>query len=121
MFVLHIPLLLNHVFQIQRGDDLPPKHLGNEETVPKSVARILNAEKIRLEFKEKKRKIDEPNGDECPQLKRKRPASDVNNRKEDMLKIQAGETIAHFNKWVSDQSDCGVSSLSSRAGESRVA
>ncbi|KAG2127045.1 hypothetical protein BD769DRAFT_1357441 [Suillus cothurnatus] len=83
-----------------KGDDLPPKHLGNEETVPKSVARILNAEKIRLEFKEKKRKIDEPNGDECPQLKRKRPASDVNNRKEDMLKIQAGETIAHFNKRV---------------------
>ncbi|KAG2341540.1 hypothetical protein BDR05DRAFT_976878 [Suillus weaverae] len=83
-----------------KGDDLPPRHLGNEETVPKSVARILNAEKIRLEFREKKRKIDEPNGDECPQLKRRRPASDVNSRKEGMLKIQPGETIAHFNKRV---------------------
>lgn len=83
-----------------KGDNLPPKHLGNEETVPKSVARILNAAKIRLEFKEKKRKIDEPNGDGCPQLKRRRLANDVNNRKEGMLKIQPGETIAHFNKRV---------------------
>ncbi|KAG2130785.1 uncharacterized protein EDB93DRAFT_1243220 [Suillus bovinus] len=83
-----------------KGDNLPPRHLGNEDTVPKSVARILNAEKIRLQFREKKRKIDEPNGDESPQLKRKRPASDVNNRKEEMLKIQPGETIAHFNKRV---------------------
>ncbi|KAG1810898.1 uncharacterized protein BJ212DRAFT_1278598 [Suillus subaureus] len=83
-----------------KGDNLPPKHLGNEETVPKSVARILNAEKIRLEFREKKRKIDKPNGDECPQLKRRRLANDVNNRKEEMLKIQPGETIARFNKRV---------------------
>ncbi|KAG1720781.1 hypothetical protein EDB19DRAFT_1646877 [Suillus lakei] len=83
-----------------KGVNLPPKHLGNEETVPKSVARILNAEKIRHEFREKKRKIVEPNGDECPQLKRRRPASDVNSRKEEMLKIQSGETIAHFNKRV---------------------
>ncbi|KAG1899671.1 uncharacterized protein F5891DRAFT_1128878 [Suillus fuscotomentosus] len=73
-----------------KGHNLPPKHLGNEETVPKSVARILNAEKIRLEFREKKRKIDEPNGDESPQLKRRLA----------MLKIQPGETIAHFNKRV---------------------
>ncbi|KAG2359689.1 hypothetical protein BDR07DRAFT_1360875 [Suillus spraguei] len=83
-----------------KGDNLEPKHLGNEETVPKSVARILNAEKIRLEFRNKKRKIDDPNGDECPQLKRRRSTSDVNSRKEDMLKIQPGETIAHFNKRV---------------------
>lgn len=83
-----------------KGHNLPPKHLGNEETVPKSVARILNAEKIRLEFREKKRKIDEPNGDESPQLKRRRPSSDVNSRKGEMLKIQPGETIAHFNKRV---------------------
>lgn len=89
--------------------------------MPKSVARILNAEKIRLEFREKKRKIDVSNGDECPQLKRRRSASDVNSRKEEMLKIRAGETIAHFNKWVSDESNWGVSPLSLRAGESRVA
>lgn len=84
-----------------KGDNLPPKQgPGNEETVPKSVARILNAEKIRLEFREKKRKIDVSNGDECPQLKRRRSASDVNSRKDEMLKIRAGETIAHFNKRV---------------------
>lgn len=91
-------LQLTYESQTQRGHNLPPKHLGNEETVPKSVARILNAEKIRLEFREKKRKIDEPNGDDSPQLKRSRLSSDVNSRKGEMLKIQPGETIAHFNK-----------------------
>ncbi|KAG1739446.1 uncharacterized protein EDB91DRAFT_385027 [Suillus paluster] len=83
-----------------KGVNLPPKHLGNEDTVPKSAARILNAEKIRHEFREKKRKIDEPNGDQCPQLKRRRQASDMNGRKEEMLKIKPGETIARFNKRV---------------------
>ncbi|KAG2128692.1 hypothetical protein DEU56DRAFT_504192 [Suillus clintonianus] len=83
-----------------KGVNLPPKHLGNEDTVPKSVSRILNAEKIRHEFREKKRKIDEPNGDGSPQPKRRRPTSDVNSRKEEMLKIKPGETIAHFNKRV---------------------
>ncbi|KAG0701896.1 hypothetical protein DFH29DRAFT_805710 [Suillus ampliporus] len=84
-----------------KGVNLPPKHLGNEDTVPKSAARILNAEKIRHEFREKKRKIDESNGDQCPQLKRRRQASaNMNGQKEEMLKIKPGETIAHFNKRV---------------------
>ena len=67
--------------------------------MPQSVARILNAEKIRREFREKKRMIDERDGDGCPHQKRRRQASDdVDDRNEDSLKIQPRETIAHFNK-----------------------
>lgn len=88
--------------------------------MPQSVARILNAEKIRKDFREKKRKVDERDGD-GPQQKRRRQASDVNGRNDETLKIQPRESIAHFNKWVSDSYLCVMPSLSLHAGESRAA
>jgi hypothetical protein len=85
------------------------------------VARILNAEKIRKEFREKKRKIGDRDGDGYPERKRRRQASDMDGRNEEALKIKPGETIAHFNKWVSDDYRCSMPSLSLHAGESRAA
>lgn len=50
--------------------------------------RVLNALKIREEFKEKKRKAQEEEG---PKKKRKT---------EPQLKILPGESIQHFNRYV---------------------
>lgn len=87
----------NNVF---RGIDIAPKGSIEHETIPKSALRVFHAGKIRREYREKKRKRDGDKDEDQPQ--RKRRLSDATDMKNDgaieALKIQPGETIAHFNK-----------------------
>ncbi|EIW81587.1 hypothetical protein CONPUDRAFT_90444 [Coniophora puteana RWD-64-598 SS2] len=96
-----------------RGPDLPPSQIAHhtkatkktgvttkaskldEEPIPKSAARILNAASIRGSYK--KRKLDD-DGEEGGKQGRKRSKGDGEGL--EMLKLQPGETIAHFNKRV---------------------
>lgn len=96
-----------------RGPDLPPSQIAHhtkatkktgvttkaskldEEPIPKSAARILNAASIRGSYK--KRKLD-GDGEEGEKQGRKRSKRDGEGL--EMLKLQPGETIAHFNKRV---------------------
>ncbi|KIJ60309.1 hypothetical protein HYDPIDRAFT_99131 [Hydnomerulius pinastri MD-312] len=86
----------------ERGSDLAPKASIEYETVPKSVLRVLDAGRIRREYREKKRKIDGDNDEGNPQRKRRR--HDATDMKDDgttkTLKIKPGETMAAFSKRV---------------------
>ncbi|KAG6845938.1 hypothetical protein H0H93_015961, partial [Arthromyces matolae] len=90
------------------GDNLAPqKQSLNNEPIPKAVARVLNAEKIREQFRLKKRAHEEdgdPKGN-----KRRKVGDDTNNarsKKEakatSKLAIKPGESIQHFNRRVED-------------------
>ncbi|KAH7885151.1 hypothetical protein F5I97DRAFT_1810454 [Phlebopus sp. FC_14] len=88
--------------KVQRGTDLAPKLSVEDETIPKSVSRVLDAGKIRREYRERKRKLDgDDNQDNSHGRRKTRHVTDM---KEDgvvgALKIQPGETVAHFNKRV---------------------
>ncbi|KAH7927640.1 hypothetical protein BV22DRAFT_1006533 [Leucogyrophana mollusca] len=83
-----------------KGADLPPTQSSADDIVPKSVARILNAGKIRQEYREKKRKHDGDDKNVGSQQKKRRTGDADTLTEELPLKIQPGETIAHFNKRV---------------------
>ncbi|OBZ67914.1 hypothetical protein A0H81_12146 [Grifola frondosa] len=86
------------------GADLPPgqKNALIDEAIPKSVARVLNAAKIQQEWAEKKRKASDhtDDGDQQAVPSRKRRKKSEEGKKE--LRIQPGETMAHFNRRVED-------------------
>ncbi|KAH7913361.1 hypothetical protein BJ138DRAFT_1146276 [Hygrophoropsis aurantiaca] len=83
-----------------KGADLPPARTSVEDTVPKSIARILNAGKIRQEYRENKRKHGEEDIEDGGPHSKKRKVKDTQAQEGVPLKIQPGETIAHFNKRV---------------------
>jgi hypothetical protein len=94
-----------------RGFDLAPAgHSLASESIPKSAARILNAAKVRAEFKEKKRQLeleaegeaDDQNGRAKKRRKGTENESDLGAvaGKKMTLKLQPGESIQHFNKCV---------------------
>ncbi|KAG5651456.1 hypothetical protein H0H81_008592 [Sphagnurus paluster] len=94
----------------KRGDDLAPTNdsLSNEP-IPKALSRVLNAAKVREEWKIKKRKLEE-DGDSKSSDKRRKLDDDEKNtkskRKESKatskLTIKPGESIQHFNRRVED-------------------
>ncbi|TFK38947.1 hypothetical protein BDQ12DRAFT_665740 [Crucibulum laeve] len=96
--------------QNQRGSDLAPtKDSLANEAIPKSASRILNASKIREEWKDKKRKFEDDGqggqgkrrkveGAEAMQSKRKGKEKEMVSR----LTIKPGESMQHFNRRVED-------------------
>ncbi|EMD38313.1 hypothetical protein CERSUDRAFT_64575 [Gelatoporia subvermispora B] len=75
------------------------------EPIPKGAARILNATKIQKDWAEKKRKLQEDeDGRAGPAQKRRRKdtAEGDHTSRSTALKIQPGESIAHFNRRVED-------------------
>ncbi|KAF9234689.1 hypothetical protein BU15DRAFT_52306 [Melanogaster broomeanus] len=86
-----------------RGADLAPKSPLEHEPIPKSVSRVLEAGRIRREFREMKRKLDGDNDESKPHPSQRKKIrhDDVNSaRPTKALTIKPGETVAHFNKRV---------------------
>lgn len=94
-----------------RGMDVAPSGNLSTEGIPKSVSRILDAAKIREDFKQRKRTaLDEPSdGSGRPKKKRKQAVDDTREKattapnekgkeKAAEIKIKPGETLAHFNR-----------------------
>jgi len=81
-----------------------------EEAIPKSIARVLDASKIRSEWKQtlgKRKQRNEECGAEAvsqrrPRKKSKTKGSDAGAASEDTklppIRIQPGESLTHFNK-----------------------
>lgn len=93
-------------------DQVPSQASRNlsEEAIPKSIARVLNASKIRSEWKQslgKRKQPDDERGAEVysqrkSRKKSKTKGSDADAASEDTkpppMRIQPGESLAHFNK-----------------------
>ncbi|KAH9010297.1 hypothetical protein EDB85DRAFT_2136367 [Lactarius pseudohatsudake] len=102
----------------ERGADLAPPGAGSSTTlstegIPKSISRVLDAAKIRTEYRQKKRARqleegthDGDDGDSAPTLakgkKRRRVAADSDAGKSSTIEIQPGESLKHFNRRVED-------------------
>lgn len=93
--------------------DVAPSGNLSTEGIPKSISRILDAAKIREDFKQRKRTaLDEPSdGSGRPKKKRKQAVEDTKEKattasnekgkeKAAEIKIKPGETLAHFNRCV---------------------
>ncbi|KAH8991143.1 hypothetical protein EDB86DRAFT_3046507 [Lactarius hatsudake] len=100
----------------ERGADLPPPGAGNGTTlstegIPKSISRVLEAARIRAEYRQKKRARrledgahDGGDGDAptpAKGRKRRRVAVDSDTGKS-TIEIQPGESLKHFNPRVED-------------------
>jgi len=72
----------------------PGKQSMSSEPIPKSIARVLNAARTHEDYASRKRKGDAD--DEGKQKKRKLNQDDPSR----MHKIQPGESLQHFNKYV---------------------
>lgn len=82
----------------ERATDEAPRTLRlDEEGVPKSMARVLNAASIQQKYREDKKKREREDGG--PE---QRPAKRAKTEAKTQLKIQPGESIAHFNRRVED-------------------
>ncbi|KAI9446804.1 hypothetical protein H4582DRAFT_2167617 [Lactarius indigo] len=102
----------------ERGADLPPVGADSStalstEGVPKSISRVLDAARIRAEYRQKKRarQLEEGAHDgaddgDAPTLakskKRRRTAADSDAGKSSTIEIQPGESLKHFNRRVED-------------------
>ncbi|KAL0960488.1 hypothetical protein HGRIS_005529 [Hohenbuehelia grisea] len=91
----------------------------SDEAIPKSIARVLNAAKVREEWKASKRKHAGDGEDHPTSTKKARrdaagkTQSDKKGKgkeKETELKILPGESIQHFNKRVEDNMRASVKS-----------
>lgn len=70
----------------------------NNEAIPKSVARVLNAAKVQEEWK--KRKGD---GEDGGKAKKRRKTTEQGNKGKSAastIKILPGESLAHFSRYV---------------------
>ncbi|KAH9001618.1 hypothetical protein EDB92DRAFT_1827830 [Lactarius akahatsu] len=98
----------------ERGADLAPPGAGSSTTlstegIPKSISRVLDAARIRTEYRQKKRARQLGEGshddDDAPTLakgkKRRRVAADSDAGKS-AIEIQPGESLKHFNRRVED-------------------
>ncbi|KAH9857306.1 hypothetical protein C2E23DRAFT_807429 [Lenzites betulinus] len=101
--------------RVESGEDLVPgvRRAIEDEEVPKGAARVLNAAKIQQDWAEKKRKRqDEPANKDVEgaagpsRKKRKSTGGDAgtsgSGSGEKALRIQPGESMAHFNRRVED-------------------
>ncbi|KAF8633776.1 hypothetical protein AX15_001282 [Amanita polypyramis BW_CC] len=95
--------------QWRREVDLPPeKDSLSSEAIPKSASRILDATKIREEWKSKKRQL-EPNSNPQGSKRRRVNGGDERDNSDSrkssgsiQWKIQHGESIQQFNRRVED-------------------
>ncbi|TFK82943.1 hypothetical protein K466DRAFT_647822 [Polyporus arcularius HHB13444] len=91
----------------ESGSDIAPglkKAIENED-IPKSVSRVLNAAKVRQEWAEKKRKGFEDDGAGPSRKRRKQSGTgdgDTAGAKQTQLRIMPGESMAHFNRRVEE-------------------
>lgn len=96
---------------VSRGKDIAPSGNLSTESIPKSISRILDAAKIREEFKQRKRTAlgDPSDGSGRPKKKRKQGEGNASDKinaatnvkgkeKANGIKIQPGESLAHFNR-----------------------
>ncbi|KAG5722928.1 hypothetical protein E4T56_gene6026 [Termitomyces sp. T112] len=81
----------------------------SNEPIPKAVARVLNAETIREQYKSKKRKLEDDSDQKQDGKRRKRDedTSDSKSKRKEArvtskLVIKPGESIQHFNRRVED-------------------
>ncbi|KAF8184212.1 hypothetical protein BJ912DRAFT_853258, partial [Pholiota molesta] len=82
------------------GTDLAPaKDSLQNEAIPKSAARVFNAQAIRDDFKTKKRKNEDDDGERAG---KKQKTDKGKGDKKVSLTIQPGESIQHFNRRVED-------------------
>ncbi|THH19124.1 hypothetical protein EW146_g2000 [Bondarzewia mesenterica] len=86
-----------------RGRGLAPAGNISNEGILKSIARILNAVKIREEFKEKKRAAayDAEGGHAKKRRKQAGEEDKTAGPGQKSISIQPGESLAHFNRSVS--------------------
>ncbi|KAL5485304.1 hypothetical protein ACEPAI_7946 [Sanghuangporus weigelae] len=83
----------------ERKQDLPPSESSfNLNDIPKSMARVLNAEMVQGAWKEKKRSM-EGEGDRAGGGKKRKIAS-ASSKTE--IKIKPGESLRHFKQRVED-------------------
>ncbi|KDQ12126.1 hypothetical protein BOTBODRAFT_56988 [Botryobasidium botryosum FD-172 SS1] len=82
----------------KRGSNLVPG--ADHDTIPKCMSRILDAERIRNEWKDKKRKREETESGGAS--KKKKKGSDEADEAKKSLQIMPGETLAHFNRRIED-------------------
>ncbi|KAI0779170.1 hypothetical protein BC629DRAFT_1441063 [Irpex lacteus] len=88
-------------------DNAPAKSALSHEAIPKGAARVLNAWKVQEEYR-KKRKLGENGAEDLGGKKKRRKVSSEDDgqrkgsaKKVDM-RIQPGESLAHFNRRVED-------------------
>ncbi|KAI0068634.1 hypothetical protein BV25DRAFT_1923837 [Artomyces pyxidatus] len=81
----------------ERGTDLAPTGGTSAEGIPKSVSRVLDAAKVRQDFRQKKRKLADAEDDGQSSKRRRR---DAEGAKE--ILIKPGESLKHFNRRVED-------------------
>lgn len=92
---------------IARGSELAPgKESLRNEAIPKSAARVLNAQAIRDEWNLKKRKLEDGDGKDGRGGKRRKTtgrmtgSEDKEKSKKTSLTIQPWESIENFNRSV---------------------
>ncbi|KAI0303497.1 hypothetical protein B0F90DRAFT_1626588 [Multifurca ochricompacta] len=96
----------------ERGTDFAPSGGGNNslstEGIPKSISRVLDAAKIRAEYRHKRARLEEVvnKGDSPPLTKKRRTSAALGavakKGKHNMIEIQPGESLKHFNRRVED-------------------
>ncbi|KAI1791915.1 hypothetical protein LXA43DRAFT_888471 [Ganoderma leucocontextum] len=96
----------------QSGGDLAPgaRRAIEDEGIPKSVARVLNAAKVQEEWAERKRKgVDDGEGDGPSRKRSRKDAGEDGGKKgkekekeKGELRIMPGESMTHFNRRVED-------------------
>ena len=102
-------------FCVLRGANLAPgaRRGIEDEGIPKSVARVLNAAKVQQEWSERKRKGGDDGQGDGPSRKRLKKGADGDNGQGQKggtekgkgtgkvdLRIMPGESMAHFNRYV---------------------
>ncbi|KAJ3784610.1 hypothetical protein GGU10DRAFT_314657 [Lentinula aff. detonsa] len=83
----------------QKGSDLAPSQLQlslSQEAIPKSLARVLNAAKVREEWR--KRKLEDGETEEKNGTKKKQKLNEKTHSK--TKSIMPGESLQHYNKRV---------------------
>ena len=70
------------------------------EAIPKSVARVLNAQTIRDEFRKKRKLEDEGAGEAVKNRGKRRKTEKTRPKGQPSLRIQPGESLQHFNRCV---------------------
>lgn len=81
---------------------MAPKLSVEHEPVPKSVSRVLDAGRIRREYRKKKRQLDGVSNSDEDNPRRKKSRKNVTGMKDDAetsaLRLKPGETIPQFNR-----------------------
>lgn len=88
--------------KIPRKSDLPPSQsLLSHNDIPKSMARVLNAEAVQKAWKDRKRKLSCDLNEETRSHKKRKNADKRDDESlHSSLKIKNGESLHHFNRCV---------------------